>query len=141
MALTGLSHYAIRVAPEAVEKTASFYADILGLKSGYRPPFEFPGAWLYAGESALVHLIGTGDGKTAAGTGRLDHIAFDAKGIAEMRAHLAAQLPEKLAQMKETNQPTSILGQPIVFTESGDIEGAKFFIFQVGDDGAYTLVQ
>lgn len=91
MALVGLSHYAIRLAPEAVEKTTSFYADILGLKSGYRPPFQFPGAWLYAGESAVVHLIGTGDEKTAPDTGRLDHIAFDAKGIAEMRAHLEAR--------------------------------------------------
>ncbi len=46
-----------------------------------------------------------------------------------------------LEQIAATNQATSILGQPIVFTESGDLEGAKFFIFQVGDDGAYTLVQ
>jgi branched-chain amino acid transport system substrate-binding protein len=46
-----------------------------------------------------------------------------------------------LEQIAATNQETSILGQPIVFTANGDLEGAVFFIFQVGDDGAYTLVE
>jgi branched-chain amino acid transport system substrate-binding protein len=46
-----------------------------------------------------------------------------------------------LEEIKATNQETSILGQPIVFTENGDLEGAQFFIFQVQDDGSYTLVQ
>jgi branched-chain amino acid transport system substrate-binding protein len=34
-------------------------------------------------------------------------------------------------QVRKTNLPTSILGQPIKFTDNGDLEGAKFFIFQV----------
>ena len=46
-----------------------------------------------------------------------------------------------LEQMPETNLSESILGQPITFTESGDIEDATFFIFQVGEDGSYELVQ
>jgi branched-chain amino acid transport system substrate-binding protein len=46
-----------------------------------------------------------------------------------------------LEQMPETNLPESILGQPITFTETGDIEDATFFIFQVGEDGSYELVQ
>jgi len=46
-----------------------------------------------------------------------------------------------LEQMPETNLEESILGQPITFTENGDIEDATFFIFQVAEDGSYELVQ
>jgi catechol 2,3-dioxygenase-like lactoylglutathione lyase family enzyme len=91
MPLTGLSHYSIRLSADSVEDTAAFYADVLGMKRGYRPPFKFPGAWLYAGETALVHLIGGPDQNRQADTGRLDHIAFDAQGIDAMRAHLTAR--------------------------------------------------
>jgi branched-chain amino acid transport system substrate-binding protein len=34
-------------------------------------------------------------------------------------------------QVRNTNMPTSILGQPIKFTPQGDLEGAKFFIFRM----------
>ena len=40
-----------------------------------------------------------------------------------------------------TNLSESILGQPIAFTDTGDIQDATFFIFQVQDDGSYELVQ
>jgi hypothetical protein len=43
--------------------------------------------------------------------------------------------------MGQTDLPESILGQPIRFTENGDIEDATFFIFQVAEDGSYELVQ
>jgi branched-chain amino acid transport system substrate-binding protein len=46
-----------------------------------------------------------------------------------------------LEQMDETDLPDSILGQPIAFTENGDIQDATFFIFQVQDDGSYQLVE
>ena len=46
-----------------------------------------------------------------------------------------------LEQMPETNLEESILGQPITFTENGDIEDATFFIFQVAEDGSYELVE
>src|SRR3954463_8766604 len=45
-----------------------------------------------------------------------------------------------LDQIKKTDLPESILGQPIKFDENGDLIGAKFFLFKVGDDGKYTLV-
>jgi branched-chain amino acid transport system substrate-binding protein len=46
-----------------------------------------------------------------------------------------------LEQMDATDLPESILGQPIAFTENGDIQDATFFIFQVQDDGSYQLVE
>lgn len=91
MGLLDLNHFTIRVRPEALDETARFYTEVLGLALGYRPPFGFPGHWLYCGESAVVHLVGTGEepaGEAAPSTGRLDHIAFRATGIAEMRRRL-----------------------------------------------------
>jgi branched-chain amino acid transport system substrate-binding protein len=42
-------------------------------------------------------------------------------------------------QLAKTNLPDSILGQPIKFTPEGDLQGAKFFIYQV-TDGGFKLV-
>lgn len=42
--------------------------------------------------------------------------------------------------VRAVNQPESILGQPIKFAASGDVEGARFFIFQI-KDGSYQLVK
>lgn len=46
-----------------------------------------------------------------------------------------------IEQMDQTDLSESILGQPIAFTENGDIQDATFFIFQVQDDGSYQLVE
>ena len=45
-----------------------------------------------------------------------------------------------LDQIKKTNQPESILGQPIKFTPQGDLIGAKFFTFKLDAKGKYQLV-
>jgi catechol 2,3-dioxygenase-like lactoylglutathione lyase family enzyme len=108
MSIQKLDHYSVRTAD--LERAIKFYADALDLQAGYRPPFRFPGAWLYAaaqpGEAEgkpIVHLIGVASGDNAAvadylgdragaqqaGTGAFDHIAFAATGLAEMRARLA----------------------------------------------------
>jgi branched-chain amino acid transport system substrate-binding protein len=42
--------------------------------------------------------------------------------------------------VRAVNQSESILGQPITFAASGDVEGARFFIFQI-KDGSYELVK
>ena len=45
-----------------------------------------------------------------------------------------------LEQIKKTDLPESILGQPIKFDENGDLIGAKFFLFKVDEAGKYELV-
>ncbi len=42
--------------------------------------------------------------------------------------------------VRATDQATSILGQPIRFTENGDVDGGRFFIFQI-KGGSYELVK
>jgi branched-chain amino acid transport system substrate-binding protein len=45
-----------------------------------------------------------------------------------------------LAAIKKTSEPTSILGQPIKFTSTGDIVNGKFFLFKIDSSGKYNLI-
>ena len=104
MAMT-LNHFSIRTLDLAA--CERFYCDALGLIVGPRPAFQFPGLWLYAGDTsvwanAVVHIIGIdrddpeglkaylGDRDEASlqGTGAVDHVAFFTTGLAETRARL-----------------------------------------------------
>ncbi len=96
-----LDHVSIRSADLAACR--HFYVELLGLTVGPRPDFPFPGLWLYAGDRAVVHVIGTGgpdaagldgylgprDAAAAHGSGSVDHVAFAASGLHAMRERLA----------------------------------------------------
>ena len=45
-----------------------------------------------------------------------------------------------LAAIKQTNEPTSILGQGIKFASNGDLVNGKFFLFKINAKGAYKLI-
>jgi branched-chain amino acid transport system substrate-binding protein len=45
-----------------------------------------------------------------------------------------------LAQIKKTNEPTTILGQPIQFDSHGDVVNGKFFLFKIDSSGKYNLI-
>ncbi|HLJ01917.1 MAG TPA: branched-chain amino acid ABC transporter substrate-binding protein [Solirubrobacteraceae bacterium] len=45
-----------------------------------------------------------------------------------------------LAAIKQTNESSSILGQPISFTPHGDLAGGKFFLFKIDAKGNYNLI-
>jgi branched-chain amino acid transport system substrate-binding protein len=55
----------------------------------------------------------------------------------------AGQTPTRanvLAAIKQTNEPTSILGQPISFDSHGDLVNGKFFLFKINSTGKYQLI-
>src|SRR5215472_1606232 len=55
----------------------------------------------------------------------------------------AGQTPSRanvLAAIKQTNEPTSILGQPIQFDSNGDLVNGKFFLFKISSAGKYQLI-
>src|SRR5712692_4972897 len=55
----------------------------------------------------------------------------------------AGQTPSRanvLAAIKKTNEPTSILGQPITFDSHGDNAHGKFFLFKINSAGKYQLI-
>ncbi|MDQ0139589.1 VOC family protein [Cupriavidus necator] len=106
MSIKKLAHYSIRTTD--LERSCAFYERVLGFRRGYRPPFAFPGAWLYLGEDerdfGTVHIIGIdpkdpsglvaylGDKSLPqTGTGTVDHIAFLAEGVARMWDTLKAE--------------------------------------------------
>lgn len=78
----------INIVTPDVPGTVAFFADILGLKEGFRPNFSFPGAWLYGdGDApAIVHIVG--DEPAPGGTGPLDHVAFRAEDMPALTARL-----------------------------------------------------
>ncbi len=97
--IKAIDHYTIRTGD--IEGTVRFYVDILGLRDGARPPFTSAGAWLYGGEAPIVHLVG-GDGDVTAGTGPIDHIAFNANDYDGLTKHLRElNIPHKLAQVPD----------------------------------------
>ena len=105
MSIGKLDHYSIRTLD--IEASRRFYTDVMGFEAGFRPPFDFPGLWLYNGAAypescGVVHVIGIdpanpeglkaylGDRDLASlsGTGTVDHLAFAATGLQEMRGRL-----------------------------------------------------
>lgn len=99
-----LAHYSVRTT--ALEASRAFYCTVLGLHEGFRPDFPFPGAWLYReGDEAdygVVHLIGIDranpcgldnylgekDEGALQGSAAVDHLAFLATDLVDMRRRL-----------------------------------------------------
>ncbi len=55
----------------------------------------------------------------------------------------AGQTPSRanvLAAIKNTNESTTILGQPISFDPHGDLVNGKFFLFKINTSGKYQLI-
>ena len=87
MAIDGLDH--ITVNASDLDASRRFYVDVLGLRDGDRPAFDVPGAWLYAGDRPIIHLVGERE-RPAATTGPFDHYAFQAADLAGVIARLKA---------------------------------------------------
>jgi catechol 2,3-dioxygenase-like lactoylglutathione lyase family enzyme len=81
-----LDHVNVRTAN--LESLVRFYTDALGLRRGERPPLGFPGAWMYAGEHAVIHLVGVEQQRQPEGALSLEHFAFSATNLAYFRARL-----------------------------------------------------
>jgi catechol 2,3-dioxygenase-like lactoylglutathione lyase family enzyme len=98
MSLGKLDHYSIRTSRLA--QIEHFYTDVLGLQTGPRPEFKFPGIWLHNAGQAVVHVVaidranpqplidylGEKALEDADDTGSIDHIAFVAQDLAGMQA-------------------------------------------------------
>jgi len=88
VAATAMNHFTILT--DDVDRTVGFYGDVLGLQPGWRPPLTFPGAWLYTGGQAIVHVVG-GRPREELKSGVIDHMAFSAQGLADTLALLASR--------------------------------------------------
>jgi catechol 2,3-dioxygenase-like lactoylglutathione lyase family enzyme len=83
MSVTAVNHFTILT--DDLPATLAFYEEHLNLKPGARPPFTFPGAWLYAeggkGPDPILHIV-AGIKKERLVKGVLDHMAYSGKGLA-----------------------------------------------------------
>jgi catechol 2,3-dioxygenase-like lactoylglutathione lyase family enzyme len=98
MPLTQLEHYLVLT--DNIDATRDFYCNALGMRVGPRPPLDFSGYWVYLGEVPCIHIAdwqsyrahsrttGIAMSVRAAGTGPLDHIAFNAVDYAAVKARL-----------------------------------------------------
>ncbi|MGH6674159.1 MAG: VOC family protein [Xanthobacteraceae bacterium] len=86
-----LDHY--NVSTRKLQETVRFYEDVLGLKDGPRPPFDFPGAWLYSAGHPVLHLndISQTGKEQRPDSGVIDHVAFGSRGFEAMKKHLSGK--------------------------------------------------
>lgn len=81
MPASAMNHFTILT--DDLDATLAFYAEFLDLHAGARPPFTFPGAWLYArgGGDAILHIV-AGKQKSDLVKGVIDHMAFTGRDLA-----------------------------------------------------------
>jgi catechol 2,3-dioxygenase-like lactoylglutathione lyase family enzyme len=85
MPISGMNHFTVLTSD--LGATLAFYVDLLGLTEGFRPDFDFPGAWLYAGGQAVLHIV-AGRSVPADPRGAIDHMAFSARDLRGLAARL-----------------------------------------------------
>ena len=88
MSVGMLDHY--NVSTRNLRDTVRFYEEVLGLVNGPRPPFDFPGAWLYSEGHPVLHLndISPTDKPQRPDSGVIDHIAIGSRGFEAIKQHL-----------------------------------------------------
>lgn len=90
MQIGKLDHVNVRTSN--LETMVKWYTSILGMRAGDRPNFPFPGAWMYAGPQAVVHLVGV-EGDPGIGSEsklKLEHFALSASGRVAFEKQLAS---------------------------------------------------
>ncbi|MEP3846012.1 MAG: VOC family protein [Paracoccaceae bacterium] len=78
MTLQAFDH--VNVLTSNLDAMIAWYGDVLGLENGKRPSFGFPGAWMYLGDTAVVHLVAVDAAPTGYDGVRMEHVAFRAAG-------------------------------------------------------------
>ena len=104
MPLSRLEHFLVLT--DDIDATRDFYAQALGMVVGPRPPLGFPGYWLYLQDVPCIHIAqwdsyrehseraGIPVSTRAAGTGPVDHLAFNATECGAVKARLTAHSVE-----------------------------------------------
>lgn len=85
--IEGMNHFTVTA--EDPQRTMDFYTQLLGLQDGPRPDLGFPGAWLYAGGRAIVHVYFDRPVPEQR-IGVIDHIAFTARDLKAVKARFDA---------------------------------------------------
>lgn len=111
-------HVALRCAD--TEKLKSFFTEIIGLTVGYRPPFPFPGFWLYADQKCILHLFSrkahfygnemTSQNLVSSDSNIVDHIAL----WSDDYKNIMAKIKKNILNFSETIIPESNIRQVFI---------------------------
>jgi catechol 2,3-dioxygenase-like lactoylglutathione lyase family enzyme len=117
MSVGVLDHY--NVSTRNLGATVRFYEEVLGFVNGPRPPFDFPGAWLYSEGHPVLHLndISPTDTPQRPDSGVIDHVAFGSRGFEAMKQHLEQKgvefrvnvVPNSTRRQIFVNDPNNVL--------------------------------
>ncbi len=125
MPLDEMDHFSIRTIK--LEESKEFYETILGMSVGDRPPLDFPGYWMYVGKMAVVHLVGIDEDDPSGlieylgdvdlddldGGGAVDHLAFRASDVDELKSRLEKlKIPYREREVPEMNLQQVFLEDP-----------------------------
>ncbi len=125
MPLQHIEHYLVLT--DDLDATRDFYVQALGLREGPRPPLEFPGYWVYAGDIPCIHIAewrtytehsnrkGVPVSTKAHSTGAVDHIAFHARDYDEV----LARLERSGVQSRRNDPPGGFLRQLFLADPNG----------------------
>jgi len=108
-----LDHY--NVSTRKLHETIQFYQDVLGFVNGPRPPFDFPGAWLYSDGHPVLHLndISPTDKEQRPDSGVIDHVAFGSRGFEPMKQRLAGKkIPYRVNEVPNSTRRQIFLRDP-----------------------------
>src|SRR6187399_1562517 len=90
-----------------LKETLQFYENVLGFVNGPRPPFNFPGAWLYSASHPVLHLndISQTDRQQRPDSGVINHVAFGSRGFEAIKRHLTGKgVPYRVNQVPNSTR-------------------------------------
>ena len=114
MEIHSLDHVNINTADAPA--TLDFYCGVLGLVDdrSRRPDFDFPGAWLFVGDRAVIHLNFV-DAEPGTAANAIDHIAFECAGYDSTRS----ALDERGLEYRASERPDDELFQLFLVDPNG----------------------
>jgi len=115
MPVSNIDHINLRAPRELLDELRAFYANVVGLTDGHRPPFREFGYWMYAGERAIVHLSLAAEGEVRAADvpSTFAHVAFTCSDRASYERRLSEYgVTYKVAVVPETSVTQFFLQDP-----------------------------
>ena len=123
--ISGLDHINIRTSD--LDRLCKFYVGVLGMELGSRPSFDAPGAWIYAGGQAVLH-VGVADKAARGNTQPVDHYALNAHGRKDIEKRLKkAKIAYRLADVPGRAMKQIFVSDPdgisveLNFTDADDV--------------------
>lgn len=115
MTTLGLNHINLRAHRLLLDSLKDFYCEILGFRQGFRPEFPGFGYWLYAQETALIHLseATSNEERMLHNDSYLDHFSFECSKLAEVEQSLQMHgIEYRKVQVPSTEQIQLFIQDP-----------------------------